>query len=178
MPYPRTKSPRPLRATSHKTVFSDSERRLSRPGRELRSRFLVGNAILLNGASPAANRELGVPGVRVGAGHGIKLFPSLAGRTFMSDITPPPKQRPPKLSFRPEQPDFFLRAEFRRVGPRSGGIPWLHSGRQRDRPCRDGVEPAPGDRPYKNQRWRKNQIPRYVRDEKRASSNDKESTLE
>src|SRR5208283_760905 len=28
-----------------------------------------------------------------------------------------------KLSFRPERPDFFLRAEFWRVGLRSGGIP-------------------------------------------------------
>ncbi len=47
---------------------------------------------------------------------------------------------PPYLSSRPERPDFFMRAELWRVGPRSGGISLQSSVRARFQSCRTSPE--------------------------------------
>jgi len=82
---PKDQITRPSRATSHKTEFRGSEL-------WLRSPFLAGNANLLNGGlkdANDANREIGVPGVRVGAATESCMVLAPLPFQFGKELLPP-----------------------------------------------------------------------------------------
>jgi hypothetical protein len=117
-PAPLGATPRALAQTSILAAFR-------------RPQFSLSNAGPASPCPPQEGGALFAPRMRLRGGPPIRPASDSIARhpTEVPKASQPPTSAPvrfspaPRRSFRPERPDFLLRAEFWRVGPRSGGIP-------------------------------------------------------